>query len=163
MGSGLEALEEGCERGEIVDLCGHGAEVGECGWDVVEEMAAFPYESEETVGAEGLHEALHGAELEGVLEVGWDLRAVRTGLCAVIGEEFVAFGVGEGDVGIEEDGGEVVLSEPVAHALEVDEAGVVVADDDVLGLEIAVDEEAGEGGEFSGDGVEARLERGEFC
>ena len=44
------------------------------------------------------------------------------------------------EVGVVEEGGEVVFLAAHAQALEVDEPDLVVLDEEVLGLEVAVDE-----------------------
>ena len=57
---------------------------------------------------------------------------------------------GEGDIGIVEQGGEIVLGEPVAHALKIDEPCRALVDHDILRLEIPVHEHARTGGERLG-------------
>lgn len=71
---------------------------------------------------------------------------------------------GEVHVRVEQERGEVVLRETEAHALEIDEAGRVVEQQDVLGLEIAMHEGAREVCQMSGHRSEsvARWEEAGF-
>ena len=99
-------------------------------------------------GAEGLHEALGGA----VDEKGFDGE-----IAGDVFPEFEEFGdvfVGVVHVGIVEEGGEVVFLVAHTHSLEVDEPGLVVVQEDVLRLEVAVDESALDGAEAFAEGGE---------
>src|SRR5688572_11134837 len=79
----------------------------------------------------------------------------------IIRQRFLAFRAREADVGIEKQGSEIVFSEPRAHSLEIDQVGLAVADDDVLRLEIAVDEDARALRELVGD-LSERGQRRQF-
>lgn len=126
------------------------------GGDVLEEVGFAHVAAEVSVGAEGLHEALGGAEEEGFAEF-------REGEAAEVGvvlEEFFALGAGEADVGVVEEGSEVVFGEAEAEALVVDEPGAVFVDENVLALEVAVNEAAWEGGEAAAKVGEGLLDGG---
>ena len=131
----------------------HFAQQHDGGGDVFEKMGAGVGVAEFAVGAEGLHEALHGAEVVEGSEVRRIFHACGG---EVVREERVALGGGEAHVGVEQEGGEVVLREAGAEALEINERGLAVADHHVLALEIAVHEAARFGGELGGDFAEAR-------
>lgn len=69
-------------------------------------------------------------------------------------------GAGEVDVGVVEEGGEVVLGKAEAEALVVDEPGAVFVNEDVLALEVPMDEAAGQGGEASAEVAEGLFDGG---
>ncbi len=71
---------------------------------------------------------------------------------------------GEGDVGVVEEGGDVVFWAAGAEALEIDDDGGSIADEDVLALEVSVEEVAGLGGEAGKDVFKNGFlaERGDF-
>ena len=126
------------------------------GGDVLEEVGFAEVATEVAVGTEGLHEALGGAEEEGFAELG-EGEAAEVG---VVLEEFLALRAGEVDVGVIEEGGEVVLGKAEAEALVVDEPGAVFVNEDVLALEVPMDEAAGQGGEASAEIGEGLLDGG---
>ena len=126
------------------------------GGDVLEEVGFAEVAAEVSVGAQGLHKALGGAEEEGFAEFG-EGEAAEVG---VVLEEFLTLGAGEVDVGVVEEGGEVVFGEAEAEALVVDEPGAVFVDEDVLALEVAMDEAAGQGGEASAEVAEGLFDGG---
>ena len=88
------------------------------------------------VGTERLHEALGGTVPE------------EFGDGALFGyifpeiEELFLFFLGVIEVGVVEQGGEIVLLASQAQALEVNEPGLLAVENDVLGLEVAMDEVA---------------------
>jgi hypothetical protein len=69
------------------------------GRDVLEEVGFAEIAAEVSVGAQGLHEALGGAEEESFAELG-EGEATEVG---VVLEEFFALGAGEADVGVVEE------------------------------------------------------------
>src|SRR2546423_3163636 len=104
-------------------------------------LVAF-YESKETVSAEGLHQPLNSAKPEDSAKIGRDRLASRGSLRFIVGQQFFALGARESHVGIEEERRQVVLSQSGPHSLEIDEVGLAVADNDVLGLKIAMNQDA---------------------
>ena len=97
-------------------------------------------------GTEGLHESLGGT----ITEEGRDGEFFAD-LFPEIEEACDVF-LGVVHVGIVEEGCEVVFLVAEAHALEVDEPGLVVVDEDILRLEVAVDEVAVGGAESFAEG-----------
>jgi hypothetical protein len=100
-----------------------------------------------------LHEALGGAEEEGFAE----LLKGAAGELGVVLEKFFALGAAEVDVGVKEEGGEVIFGEAEAEALVIDEPSVAFGEHDVLALEVAMDEAAGEAGEGVAEFAEGGL------
>jgi hypothetical protein len=135
--------EQGGQRAEEVGLFADGGESLDGGGEVLEEVGFTEVATEVAVGADGLHEALGGTEEEGFAE----LLKGAAGELGVILEEFFALGAAEVDVGVKKERGEVILGEAEAEALVVDEPGVAFCEHDVLALEVAMDEAAGEAGE----------------
>ncbi len=129
-------------------------ESGKRGGDVGEEISAPLFVSEEAVGAQGLHEALGCAAPIDGLEGGVGRGAGFGEAFLIEAEKGELFGLREGDVGIEQEGGEVVLGQAEAHALEVDQARGMVEQEDILGLEIAVNQSARQSGKLGGKGGE---------
>ena len=93
-------------------------------------------QAKKTVGAQCLHQSLHRAELENFAE---RARPLPTALI-VMRQQFLALGRAEARVGIEQKRREIILRQPRAHPLEVDEISLAIAHDDVLRLEIAMDQ-----------------------
>ena len=127
---------------------GEAAEGADGGGDVLFVPIVVVVVHDVSEGAEGLHEALGGA----VAEEGVDGAFVGDFLPE--GEEAFDVFFGVVHVGIVEEGGEVVFLVAEAHALEVDEPGLAVVEEDVLGLEVAVDEATLHGTEAFAEGGE---------
>lgn len=127
-------------RGEVPEKVGFPVGVGKLG-----------------VGAAGLEEALDG----GILVDGPPVFRVGAGL-PVIGEvECLLLAWRKLGVGVEQKRGEIVLRNPLAQALEVDEGDLPVRlDEDVAGLEVAVDERAREPRQSVGEGSQGGVGRG---
>jgi len=121
--------------------------------EVLEEVGFGEVAAEVAVGADGLHEALGGAEEEGFAE----LLKGAAGELGVVLEKFFALGAAEVDVGVKEEGGEVIFGEAEAEALVIDEPSVAFGEHDVLALEVAMDEAAGEAGEGVAEFAEGGL------
>jgi hypothetical protein len=149
-------LKEAGDGAEDLGLFADAVEAFDGGGDVLEEVGFAEVAAQVAVGAEGLHEALGGAEEEGFAELG-EGEAAEIG---VVLEEFLALGAGEVDVGVVKEGGEVVFGEAEAEALVVDKPGAIFVDEDVLALEVAMDEAAGQGGEASTEIGEGLLDGG---
>src|SRR4030042_3599591 len=113
--------------------------------------------AQKSIGPEGLHKALCRSFPEMILEGG----PIQIPFCQSVikGQEFVLLTAGnihlfgvrlrvnlstslEMNIGIAEQRAKIVEGASEAHPLEVDEAGVSVADHPVLGLEIPVHETA---------------------
>src|SRR5436190_4228619 len=108
-------------------------------------------EPEESIGAQRLHQPLNSAEAKDRAKIRRDR---ITGACAlrfIIRQKLLAFRARECDVGIEEERGEIVLGEAGTHSLEIDEVRLAVANDDVLRLKVAVNENARPPGELFRD------------
>src|SRR5256885_3570297 len=108
--------------------------------DMIEERFVAFDEPEESVGSQRLHEPLDSAATKDRARIGRDGLAGRGALGFVIGEELVAFGARESDVRIKKQGGEIVLSQAGPHSLEIDQMRLAVANNDVLRLKIAMDQ-----------------------
>lgn len=138
-----EGLEEGGQGAEQVGLFADRGEALHGGGEVLEKVGFAVIAAEVAVGADGLHEALGGAEQEGLaqpLEGG-------AGEVGVVLQQFLALGAGEVDVGVKQQGGEVVFGEAEAEALVVNEPCGAVGEHDVLALEVAMHEAARQAGE----------------
>jgi hypothetical protein len=107
--------------------------------DVCEEIEAAFFVAQKTVGAESLHEPLGGAAEVVLVEFSADVAAGFADALAVELQEAFLFGIREIYVGVQHEGGEVVLGEAEAHALKVDETWLAVANNHVLGLKITMD------------------------
>src|SRR5437870_8186163 len=103
---------------------------------MLQEMVVAFDEAEKTVGAEGLHQALHRAEAERFAEVIADAPA------AVVSEQFFALGLAKIDIWIVQQRSEIILRQTGSHSLEIDQVRLAVAHNDVLRLEIAMDQKA---------------------
>lgn len=129
---------------------GNGAKSFYCRLNVLEEFGTFSPMSDVAVGTEGLEEALNGGVEKREREGGWGAgsgereagRICGEGVESVliVVEESEALVVGERDVRVEEERGDVVKTGADAEALEVYEVGGGVVPEDVLGLTVAVDE-----------------------
>ncbi len=85
---------------------------------------------------------------------GVDVAAGVEDLADVGVDQFLALRGGQRHVGIVNERGEVVMREAGTEALEIDEPGFAAIHEDVLGLEIAVHEDARFFSQQTGDGVE---------
>ena len=97
-------------------------------------------DSQESIGPEGLHEPLDRSIPESVLES--DPIQIPFREAIIKGQEFVALTAGKIDIGIAEEGTEVVEGVTETHPLEVDEKGFSITDHHILGLQIPVYERA---------------------
>tara|TARA_Y100000814_G_scaffold50857_1_gene31530 strand:+ start:189 stop:680 length:492 start_codon:yes stop_codon:yes gene_type:complete len=100
------------------------------------------------VGAQRLHQALNGAVSE---KLGH--RAFLRDVLPEV-EELLLLFFRVIEVGIIQEGGQIVLLPPEAKALEVDKPGFFAVEDDVLGLEVSMDEVAVGGPEIPAQGDE---------
>src|SRR4051794_32905809 len=87
------------------------------------------------IGAQRLHETLHGTEVVKRAEAGRLVASRAMQAAQIVGEQFLALRSSERDIRIEQEGSEIVLGEPGAQALEVDETHFAIAHDNVLALE----------------------------
>jgi hypothetical protein len=117
------------------------------GGDVLEELGFAQIAAEVSVGPQSLHETLSGAEEEGLSKFG-EGEMPEVG---IILQQLFALRASEGDVGIVKQGGEIVFGETEAEALVIDEPGFVFVEKDVLTLEVAVDQAAGQAGETAAE------------
>src|SRR5690348_3138479 len=91
-----------------------------------------------SVGAEGLHEALHGAQIVEGPETGRFVPSRAMETAEIVRKQFLALRIAERDVGIEEQRSEIVLRQTGPQPLEVDQAHLAIPHDDILALEVAV-------------------------
>src|SRR3990172_8425394 len=104
--------------------------------DVIEKGFKSFLEAQECVCPESLHEALCRSLPEHLLEIFPGHVLFREAI--VMKEQIHPLAIIEFDIGIAEEGTEIVEGASEAHPLEVDEEGFSVTDHYVLGLEIAV-------------------------
>ena len=137
---------------ETWDGVGYIAERSERGGNVAQKIGFVLGVPEKTVGAEGLHKALEGAEAKDMLEIGF---IVGDGVL-IKRKELGAFGGVEVHVRIVEQRGKIVMGQAETHSLEIDHPGGLGMDENVLRLEIAMKQHAGEFCELVGDICESR-------
>src|SRR4051812_9682323 len=123
---------------------------------MIEERLVTFDQAEKNIGAERLHETLNAAEAGNHSEIVVDGMACGAPFLLVITEELFAFSARKHDVGIEEQRREIVFGEAGTHALEIDQVGLAIADDDVLGLKISVDQDPRSSCEIVGDLLQFR-------
>src|ERR1043166_6669299 len=124
-----------------------------------------PHQSEETVCAERLHQALYGAkeQLRGELTI--DRNPVTHLELAIILNQLSALVFAQIDIGIIEQRRQIVFGQAGTHSLEIDQVSLAVANDDVLRLKIAMDQHARESRQRFGDFAQRWQcgERGQLC
>src|SRR5580693_2440747 len=118
-------------------------------------------EAAEAVSAEGLHDADENVGVV-ILEEGFAIELDETGEAVeIVIEKLLAKFGGQVGFGVVEERGDVVLQSAFAAALIVDKKRIAVAEHDVAGLEVAVEEiiargaeeEIGEAAEIVFDGL----------
>ena len=133
-GSARETTRGGVEGGERMGLEGAEELSGGDG-DVAGEGLHAGLLGEHGVGAEGLAEPLD----RGGGERGGDVRPLGMAL-RVMPQEALLEGGGEVGVGVAEQAGEIVGGRAAPHALVIDQNGPLAAEQDVAGLQVAVDQ-----------------------
>src|SRR5438132_13440807 len=103
-----------------------------------QEMFVAFDEAEEAVGAEGLHQTLHGAETQLEIEIAVDCDAVFDLTAAIVCRQLCAFAFGKIDIRIIKQRREIVFGKAGSHSLKIDQVRLTVSDDDVLRLKVAV-------------------------
>jgi hypothetical protein len=115
--------------------------------DALEEMGFAFVEATEAVGAEGLQDANVNVGVV-VAEEGFAVERDKAGEAVeIVIEELLAKFGREIGFGVVEERSDVVLESAFAAALVVDEERIAVAEEDVAGLEVAVEEVVARGAE----------------
>ena len=151
-----EAPGDGGQRGQGL-RAERAQELARGGGDMAREGFHARLLREHGIGAEGLAQALDG----GGGERGGDGRALRMAR-GVVPQQNLLERRGEVGVGVAEQAGQIVGDRPAAHALVVDQHRLRAAEQDVAGLEIAVDQSLGRSGENGGDRVQFRGDGGDL-
>ena len=110
--------------------------------DVPDELRSSEVEGEVSVGAERLHQSLARAPRENV--VGGFEAGVTLAQGPVKSPQMLALVRAEEGVRVEKERGHIVFGTTRPQPLVIDEKGLAVANDHVLRLKIAVDEESRE-------------------
>src|SRR6202043_119887 len=105
---------------------------------MLQEMIVAFDQAEESVGAECLHQSLHGAEAQGEIELTVDGCAVSNLLIAIVIDQFHALSVRKIDIWIVEERGEIVGVKTRTHSLKIDQVSLAVADDKILRLKVTM-------------------------
>jgi hypothetical protein len=115
--------------------------------NALEEMGFAFIEAAKAVSAEGLHDSNINVGVV-ILEESFAIELDETGEAVekVIEELLAEFGRQVG-LGVVEERGDVVLESAFATALIVDEKGIAIAEHDVAGLEVAIEEVIARGAE----------------
>ena len=104
-------------------------------------------EAAEAVGSEGLHDANVDVRIK-VLEEGGAVELDEIGeRVEIVIEELLAEFGGKIGFGVVEERGDVVLEGAFASTLVVDEKRIAVTEEDIAGLEVAIEEVVARGGE----------------
>src|SRR5215472_6212164 len=90
--------------------------------------------TEKSVGAQCLHETLHRAKSERLLETSVRLFA------AIVFEQLLPLGIRQIYIWIVEQRGQIILRQPGTHSLKINQVRLAVPDQNVLRLKIAMDE-----------------------
>src|SRR5213075_335488 len=112
------------------------------GGHMIEKCLVSFHQSEKSVGAERLHESLNTAEPENFSEIRRNTIRCGGAFRFVMNEQLFAFGPRDRDVGIEEKRRQIVFGKARPHALEIDQVRLAVADDNILRLKIAMNQDA---------------------
>ena len=107
---------------------------------MLKEMGALFYMAQEAVGAQGLHEALHGAKQEDLVEIPGDILPTINASGNVVLQKLVPLWRDEGHVRVKQEASQIILGQPRTESLKIDQVGSVLMKQNVLGLEITVDE-----------------------
>jgi hypothetical protein len=147
---GQHAVERGHESGQFdgqTDVVEKPAKIFQGVGDALEEMGFAFVEAAKAVGAEGLHDTDENVGVV-ILEKGFAIELDKTGEAVeIVIEELLAKFGGQVGFGVVEKRGDVILQGAFAAALIVDEKGIAVAEHDVAGLEIAIEEIIARGAE----------------
>jgi hypothetical protein len=130
-----------------LDVVQEPAEIFEGVGDALEEMGFALVKAAEAVSAEGLQDA--DVDVSVVMaEEGFAVERDEAGeTVEIVIEELLAEFGGEIGLGVVEERGDVVLESALAAALIVDEEGIAVAEENVAGLEVAIEEIIARGAE----------------
>jgi len=115
--------------------------------DALEEVDFAFEEAAKAVSAERLHDANVDVGIKMLKEGGAVEREEAGEAVEIVIEELLAEFGGEIGFGIVEERGDVILESAFAAALVVDEKGIAIAEHDVAGLEVAIEEIVAWGGE----------------
>src|ERR1044071_4723406 len=96
------------------------------------------HETEKAISAKRLHEALHRTKPQVQIEVVVNSEPVFQLPSAIVCEQLGSLCFGKIDIRIVKQRSQIVFRQAGSHSLEIDEVGVPVLDDDVLGLKIAM-------------------------
>src|SRR3981081_1133757 len=98
---------------------------------MLQEMIVAFDQAEESVGAECLHQSLHGAEAQGEIELTVDSGAVSNLLITIVSDQFHALSVRKIDIWIVEERGEIVRGKTRTHSLKIDQVSRAVSDETI--------------------------------
>ena len=113
-------------------MAGRTLKITESSRDMLEKSYEPFLEAQESIGSEGLHEALRRSFPEGVLEGGPIKIPFRQPI--IKGQEFVTFTSGKIHIRIAEERTKIVEGATEAHPLEVNQEGLSATDHYILGL-----------------------------
>ena len=105
---------------------------------MTQEFLFFPQNSDHSIGAERLHQALNAAVEIHPLK--FRKLPAMVDLLKIVSQEVSAFLRRKFHVRIEKQGGQIILWQAGAQSLEIDQVSLFVPDDDILRLKIAVDQ-----------------------
>ena len=147
---GQHAVKRRHESGQLdgqADVVEEPAKIFQGVGNTLEEMGFAFVEAAEAVSAEGLHDADENVGVV-ILEEGFAIELDETGEAVeIVIEKLLAKFGGQVGFGVVEERGDVVLQSAFAAALIVDKKRIAVAEHDVAGLEVAVEEIIARGAE----------------